>query len=154
MEILKIQSYNDRGLIVDDKGLSNITTNNNEVLSGGPSLPLNTFDVPPLRDGVPVLSTVNIDNLITRIQADSVDTYFDSSSKFGRVFLYFTYSGDGRQEKMITHTGDPLTGNVFWTTNAKDGTWELTKAVSMDTDGAMNILNRAAIGTDSDVVLP
>jgi hypothetical protein len=112
----------------------------------------NTFSATPVRNGTPVTSTINTDYLINKIQTDSSDLYFDSSSEFGRVFLYFTHT-DGRQEKIISHEGASLSGNVFWTSNAKSGVWQLTKAVAIDTDGAKHVLRRPSFGGESDTTL-
>ena len=115
---------------------------------------INTFNVSPQRNSVVVISTIDTSNLITAIQNDDPDTYFDSASEFSQVDIFYTHE-DGRQQKKIRHViqGSDLMGTVFWTTNAKAGNWLMTKIRAIDTDGAEHTLQRAAIGTDSDIVL-
>jgi hypothetical protein len=111
-----------------------------------------TFSPSPQRDSTPVTSTINTVDLISKIQADSPDLYFDTSSEFGRVYLNFTHT-DGRQKKSIAHSGTVLSGSVFWTPNAKSGVWQLTEAVAIDTDGATHNLGRSSFGGENDATL-
>jgi len=116
--------------------------------------PINSFSTPPQRNGVPVVSTINRITLVSNIQSDYTDSYFDSTSKLGVAYLYFQ-SPDGRQLKKIIHNmvGSNLTGSISWSTTADDGTWTLNKVKAFDTDGATHVLGRASIGSDSDVAL-
>jgi len=115
---------------------------------------INTFSAPPVRNGVPVTSTINSSVLIAKIQSDSPDSYFDSTSKLGEAYLYFQ-SPDGRQQKKIVHntTGAGLVGSTSWSTLADDGTWTLNKVKVFDANGATHTIGRASIGSDSDVAL-
>jgi hypothetical protein len=118
------------------------------------SVPINTFNTTPLRNGAPVTSTINTSELVIKIQADNPDTYLDSTSEVAIVDMFYTHI-DGRQKKRIKHSldGTNLQGVVSWSTNARDGTWEVTRIKAFDNDGAEHSLNRSAIGSDSDVVL-
>jgi hypothetical protein len=111
-------------------------------------IPINNFSSPPQRDGVSVTSTINIVNLIAKLE----DDYFNEADKFLEVYIYYMHE-DGVQKKKIKHEGAELTGDVFWTTNAHSGVWQKTKVIAIDTDGATKEIDRAVIGTGEDLTL-
>jgi hypothetical protein len=115
---------------------------------------INTFSTPPARDGTSVISTVDIDELVSRIQSDSTDEYFNGSEDFYRVSVIYRHE-DGRQAAIIKHrmSDGTMSGSAMWSDNARDGTWEKVQVKSEDYDGAVNILGRSAIGTGEDLFL-
>lgn len=115
---------------------------------------LNYFSDSTVGDGTYVNSYINISNLVTAIQNDSTDTYFDSTSEIGKVIVFYTHE-DGRQLKRILHIRDDstnITGQTLWSAYARDGTWQKTKIKSYDRDGAYHELDRSAIGTGEDII--
>jgi len=112
---------------------------------------LNYFDRSSVGDGTNALSTINLSSLITAVQmAYPGDTYLDSTSEIGYVYVYYTHTGN-RQQKKIVH--DPVThmGLVQWSIYAQDGTWEKNKVKVFDKDGAYDVLFRNNIGTAEDI---
>lgn len=103
-------------------------------------------------DGAYVTSYINKPVLVTAIQNDGTDTYFDSTSEFGKVVTYYVHE-DGRQNKRVIHNidGTNLTGRVMWSEDARDGIWQKTQIKSYDKDGATHVLTRSSIGTGEDV---
>jgi len=119
---------------------------------GNTASPVNTFSATPERNGIPVVSTIDGASLITKVQADYADTYFDSISKVSKVYMEFTHS-EGRQRKRIVHTGVELGASVSWSVNAKAGVWQNTGLRAYDHDGATHDLSRASLGADSDITI-
>ena len=113
---------------------------------------LSYFSANNVLDGTSVVSYINWTDLVTAIQNDYVDTYFDSTSKITRADVYYYQQPDGRQVKQIRHTGSFLTGNVSWSSFARDGTWAKNRIMVYNHDGATHNLTRAAIGTSEDIV--
>jgi hypothetical protein len=116
-----------------------------------PITSLSYFDSSSVVTGAFATSNINVPGLVTAIQADSPDDYFDSTSEVDKVIVYYT-SPDGRQLKRITHNSPSFTGPVAWFATARDGTWQKTRIRAFDADGASHNLYRAAIGTSEDVV--
>ena len=110
---------------------------------------LNYFSDATVSDGTYVTSTLDTSALVSAIQAYSPDTYFDATSKIGEVFVYYTHE-DNRQVKRIIHDATAHQGSVYWSTNARDGTWQKNRILAFDTDGAQRELPRSAIGTAED----
>jgi hypothetical protein len=111
---------------------------------------INSFDVPSVAVNVPVVSTIHTSVLVEKIQAAVADPYFDSTSEVNSVIITYTHS-EGRQKKVIVHSGVGLTGQVAWGTTARDGTWEKTNVKAFDADGAMRSLTRVNIGSGEDL---
>lgn len=110
---------------------------------------INVFDSTPQRDGVPVLSTINEEALIPLVESDS---YFDSITKVARVDVTYVHSAL-RQVVTLVHQGPDLQTYVSWSTFARSGTWEKTRARLKDKDGAILVIGRSIIGDDQDLVL-
>jgi hypothetical protein len=115
---------------------------------------VNTFSSTPERNWAVVESIINTSNLISLIQADYTDPYFNNSTYFNEVDVYYTHEA-GRHKKRIKHTytESGIKGNAFWSTYAKSGIWQVTKVRSIDFDGAEHTLERDAIGSDSDIII-
>ena len=111
---------------------------------------LNYFDQASVTSGQTATSTIDKADLVTAIQNDSADTYFDSTSKIGKVYVYYDHE-DGSQQKKIVHEGSSLEGTVSWSTFARDGTWEKSTIKAFDHDGAVDLLYRASIGSSEDL---
>jgi hypothetical protein len=116
--------------------------------------PVNSFNSAPLRDGNAVVSTIIGATLITKIQADSTDSYFDNINKVSEVDVFYSHAS-GRQKKRIKHVinGADLKGNAVWSTNSQAGVWTVDKVRTIDKDGAEHVVPRSVIGTDSDLTL-
>lgn len=108
------------------------------------------FSDSTVADGTYVTSYINRVDLVTAIQSDSTDTYFDSTSEIYKVYVYYTHE-EGRQVKKIVHDGTNLSGQVLWSSNAKDGTWQKTKIIAFDEEMAQYELNRIKIGSEEDL---
>jgi hypothetical protein len=104
------------------------------------------FSVGSVTDDVPVQSIINGDALVSAIQTNYTDPYFDSTSKFANVNIYYTHS-DGRQIKRIVHKGDPLIGNTSWSQYTQDGTWTKGRIVVCGYEGEFHDLPRSVIGS-------
>ena len=111
---------------------------------------LNTFNTGSVTTDVDATSTIDSSALVTAIQNKGADTYFDTTSELGKVYVYYTHE-DGRQEKKLIHEGSPLTATVSWSQYARDGTWEKSQVKAFDHDGATTFLYRADIGTSEDL---
>lgn len=113
---------------------------------------LNYFSDSSKADGTYVTSYINKSELVTAIQNDSTDSYFDETAELGKIIVYYTHEDD-RQQKKIVHEldGTNLTGQVVWSPYARDGTWQKTRIRSYDQDRAEHNLYRASIGTGEDV---
>lgn len=116
-----------------------------------PITSLSSFNVPSAGDNTSVTSSVNPSALVSLIQSVYPgDTYFDSTSEVGPVYVYYTHSA-GRQQKRLVH--DPVNhqASVQWSSYAQDGTWQKTKIKAFDKDGAFVYLDRSSIGTGEDL---
>jgi hypothetical protein len=111
---------------------------------------LNYFDSTSVSDGTVAWSTINLGSLVTAIQNKAADTYFDSTSKIGTVYVYYLHQ-DGRQQKKIIHDSTAHQAYVSWSTNARDGTWAKDQLKIFDKDGAITYLYRSDIGTSEDL---
>jgi len=85
-------------------------------------LPISLFDSSVVADGSSVSSTMYRSVLVNRIQANSADPYFDSTSKINEALVYY-YSDDTRQYQWALFEGDPMRATFTWQPGAKDGTW-------------------------------
>ena len=116
-----------------------------------PVVALNSFTQSTVSVDSTAVSNISRVALVAKIQAATGgDTYFDSTSKLGKVCVYYTHQ-DGREVKILTHTGLSLTGLIAWSDDAKDGTWQKNLVRVFDHDGAEVILNRLDIGTNEDL---
>jgi hypothetical protein len=111
---------------------------------------LSFFNASSVLDGTSVVSHVNLPELVTAVQADSSDVYFDSTSKINTVNVYYGLQG-GRQVKKIVHEGPDMTNSVSWSSWARDGTWQKVRVRVFDSDGAMHDIHRAVIGSSEDI---
>jgi hypothetical protein len=111
---------------------------------------LNYFSSASVADGTVVTSYISRSDLVAAIQADSTDTYLDSTNELSRVMVFYRDSGL-RQDVRIVHEGSGLSGLVAWAPGARDGTWEKYKVIAFDANGARHQLNRTAIGTAEDL---
>jgi len=109
------------------------------------------FNQGSVADGTGVISYIHKADIVSAIQADSPDTYLDSTSELNKVFVYYRDSGH-RQDVRIVHTGTNLSGNASWSSGARDGTWEKYHIIAFDSNGARHDLGRTAIGTAEDIV--
>lgn len=111
------------------------------------------FSSSSVADGSNVVSHINKDQLVTAIQNDYSDSYFDSTDKINKVYVYYTDSGN-RQLRTIIHgqDGTNLLGNISWSSYAMDGTWQKIRMKAYTADGASHILTRAIIGANEDIV--
>jgi len=94
-------------------------------------------------DGTSVRSLVDRDYLVSTIQAVGSDVYFDSTAEISRVDAYYVQQPDGRQNSRIIHRYPSFVGSVTWSPFARDGTWEKTKIVAYDFEGATAVIPRA-----------
>lgn len=120
---------------------------------GGPEPSITSisyFLVPSVADSTSVTSYINQPVLITAIQSDSPDSYFDSSNKLGKVYVYYTHEL-GRERKKLVHVAPDFQAPVQWSPFAKDGTWQKTEVKAYDKNGAVHVLLRGSIGTDEDL---
>jgi len=108
------------------------------------------FSQGSVADGTMVTSYINRDELVTAIQADSSDTYFDTTDEINKVLVYYRDPGY-RQNVMIIHEGAVPSGLVSWNSGARDGTWEKYRVIAIDSNGARHRLERTAIGTSEDI---
>ena len=145
------------GLIAYD--LFNVTRSllapNIGAVEGGsipPATSLSYFDQASVINGSYAVSTIRKDALVTAIQSDSTDLYFDSASKIGKVYVYYNHEA-GRQDKLLVHriVGDTLFSSTSWSSFARDGTWQKTRIKAFDFDGATHDLYRNIIGTGEDI---
>ena len=112
---------------------------------------LNYFSAGTVNVGDTATSTVDSSALVTKIQTvTGGDTYFDTTSELGKVYVYYTHE-DGRQMKKIIHNGPAFTGTTSWSAIARDGTWQKTRIKAFDADGAIVFLNRSDIGASEDL---
>jgi len=149
MEKIVIQDYFDQNLLIHNSLIRPYSSNNNEVLSGG-SGTLSYFDSTSVSDGTPAHSTIDLNNLVSRVQSIEPDSYFDSTDKVGTVYVYYTHQ-DGRQRKKLVHDSTAHNAMVSWTPNAKDGTWEKTEFKVFDKDGAITFVDQTHIGNSEDL---
>jgi len=112
---------------------------------------LNYFNVPSVGTDVYAVSYINRSALVAAIQADSTDTYFDSTSEISKVIVYYSHE-NGRQIKRVIHDGPSLLGQVAWFSTARDGTWQKTRVWTFDSNGAGHDLFRPAIGSSEDLI--
>jgi hypothetical protein len=116
-----------------------------------PVVRLSYFNVASAPNNTSVTSTIDSSALITRIQSVYPgDTYFDTTSEMGPVYVYYTHFA-GRQQKRLVHDLINHQAPVQWSSYAQDGTWEKTKIKAFDKDGAFVYLNRPDIGTGEDL---
>jgi hypothetical protein len=113
------------------------------------SIALNIFSNPPLRNNIPVISTINASVLMTKLSGDS--TYFTTIGDVNRVYLYFTHE-NGRQKKRLIHDGTGLSTSVSWSTSAKPGVWQLTKTKVFDREGAEHDFGRDSSDSDFSMI--
>lgn len=111
--------------------------------------PVSYFDQNSVGDGTSVLSHIDSSALITIIQANVADPYFDSTSELAKVYVYYVHE-EGRQQRKVIHDGTALTGSVMWAPGARDGWWYKDKIVAFDHDGAQRVVTRAMIGDQED----
>lgn len=112
---------------------------------------LSYFDRTSVNDGTSATSTINLSAMVTALQtAYPGDTYFDSTTKIGYVYVYYNHTA-GRQVKKVVHDPITHTGTAQWSSYAKDGTWQKNQIKVFDKDGAYDILYRANIGTAQDI---
>lgn len=110
---------------------------------------LNTFSTAPLRNNIPVTSTINMEALLAIIGGD---TYYDIPGKIDRVDVTYIHE-DLRESKTIVHAGDSLTGPVFWSTYSRSGVWHKMRLRVRDKDGAVTWIYRDQIGVHQDLIL-
>jgi hypothetical protein len=114
-----------------------------------PGTPLSYFNQASVGDGTSVLSHIDSSALITVIQANVADPYFDSTSELAKVYVYYVHE-EGRQQRKVIHDGTALTGSVMWAPGARDGWWYKDKIIAFDHDGAQRVVTRAMIGDQED----
>lgn len=110
---------------------------------------LNTFAVPPERDGNYYTSTINKEAVLEITESDS---YFNAEAKFYRVDVTYVHE-DNRQSETIIHFGPNLTGRVNFSTFARAGVWKKMRLRVKGFDGAIRFINRTEIGEEQDLTL-
>lgn len=110
---------------------------------------LNTFNVPPARNNIKVVSSIYTPDLLNKI---SGDVYFPSIDRIARVDIFYGHTGD-RQLKQIIHKAPGLSGEAKWSNFAKSGIWRKNRVMVYDTDGAVHELNRSDIGAAEDLTI-
>lgn len=98
-----------------------------------------SFAAPTVSDDVSVVSTIDKDILVSLIQQQIADTYFDTPEEIMQVVVYYTHS-DGRQFQYAVFEGNPLTGQFLWGAGARDGVWNKNKVVVYDWNNAKTTL--------------
>jgi len=96
-------------------------------------------------------ASINLSVLVSTVQAHSADTYFDTTSKVGRVVIFYNQY-EGRQVKKLSYESPSFTTNVSWSSYARDGTWEKNKVIVYNHEGATHTLPRSALGASEDIV--
>lgn len=96
-------------------------------------------------------ASINLSALVSTIQAHSADTYFDTTSKVGRVVVFYNQY-EGRQVKKLSYESPSFATNVSWSSYARDGTWEKNKVIVYNHEGATHTLPRTALGASEDIV--
>lgn len=112
---------------------------------------LSYFNQSSVGDGTSVTSYCDSSAIITAIQSNVADTYFDSTSELSKVDVFYTHE-DGRQKKRVTHRvdGTNITGSVLWAPGARDGLWQKSRIIAYDANNAQQELTRSVIGTGED----
>jgi len=127
--------------LTDCSSLTNITTvTRGSSTDGGNDAGFNwvsasIFTAPSVSDSTQATSTINKDVLVSLIQQQHPDTYFDTTAEIETVRVYY-YDASSRQNQSTLFTGDPLTGYFTWNPGAVDGTWYKSKVVVYGADNA------------------
>jgi hypothetical protein len=117
---------------------------------GFPPQSLSYFADSSIADGTTVASIANVPMIANVIHENAPDTYFDTTAKYDKVFVYYAHE-DGRQIKRVVHTLPNMTGEAKWLLpDIRDGIWRKTKIRLFDHEGAELILDRTIIGTGED----
>lgn len=112
-------------------------------------MPLSSLSPAPTRDWVPVTSTADVDDAVTKAGSNP---YFNSSDKLTRIDIWYIHA-DGKQMKKVIHKSPSYQVQVYWSEYAKSGTWQKQAARIYNHDGAELMFDRATIGTGEDVTL-
>jgi len=140
---LKLTDCTNPGSIVQVTKASSIDGGNN---SGFTFVSSSAFADSTVADGSPIQSTLDSNLLVSLIQQQGVDPYFDTTSEIKQAIVYYT-SADGRQFQYSRFEGSPLTGAFKWDPGATDGTWVKTKVVVLDANNAKATLTNTALET-------
>jgi hypothetical protein len=113
---------------------------------------LNHFNPAPIRNGVPVVSTIDTSVLLTMATDASGGNYFDNTSKITRVDLIY-WDNNSREKKRIIHIGENFEGRTSWSPTSSPGVWRATEARLRDSDGAELFIERDILGDLQDITL-